>query len=175
MDELVLVLVRHAKSSWKLPLPDRERPLNGRGRRDAPFMAARFRDWLTAGGREEVTLVVSPARRAQETADAFELAQPPGRCHRRTEPALYGCSAARIIGLVSGQPSRCRTLVLFGHNPEFTEAINDLSGAKLENLPTCGVACLRPRVSRWSELRPRCCDLLELDYPKLHAVPEHKG
>lgn len=70
-----LILVRHAKSSWKdHGLPDHQRPLNKRGRRDAPMMGRRLADQ----GAEVELLISSPATRAIRTAEAMaeELAYP---------------------------------------------------------------------------------------------------
>ena len=66
-----LFLVRHAKSSWKeAGLADRERPLSGRGKRDAPRMGARL---ARRDARPEL-LVTSPAVRAVQTAEAMAVA-----------------------------------------------------------------------------------------------------
>ena len=63
-----LILVRHAKSSWDDPsLNDFERPLNGRGKRDAPMMADRIFD----KGVKLDYIVSSPAKRAKKTAEEF--------------------------------------------------------------------------------------------------------
>lgn len=60
-----LTLLRHAKSSWKSDaLSDFDRPLNSRGRQDAPEMARR----LQAAGIRPSLIVSSPAKRAWSTA-----------------------------------------------------------------------------------------------------------
>lgn len=170
MEGPLLVLVRHAKSSWKQPLPDLDRPLNKRGRRDAPLMAGRLRAWLNDQGRTEARLVSSPARRALDTAGfcARELQGPAARPEQ--EPALYHAGGEVLLELIRSQPDAVRTLVLFGHNPGFTDAVNDLAGADLDNLPTCGVACLSPRGSGWQDAGWGGWELRHLDYPKLHSA-----
>ena len=64
-----LFLIRHAKSSWiDDTLPDRERPLNSRGRENAPLMAQRAsKKW----SRPELVLC-SPAKRAIQTSEFFK-------------------------------------------------------------------------------------------------------
>jgi phosphohistidine phosphatase len=63
-----LILVRHAKSSWKdRSLPDRMRPLNKRGKRDAPMMGQR----LAKRGVDVELMISSPAKRAMATAEAM--------------------------------------------------------------------------------------------------------
>src|SRR5437899_11500650 len=60
-----LFLVRHAKSSWDdTALPDKDRPLNDRGKRDAPKMGER----LAKRGVTPDLILSSPAKRALETA-----------------------------------------------------------------------------------------------------------
>ena len=64
-----LLLLRHAKSSWDdASLPDRERSLNKRGRR----AAAAMREAMRALGLAPDVILVSPARRTQETLEALE-------------------------------------------------------------------------------------------------------
>lgn len=63
-----LLLIRHAKSSWDdAAVADVDRPLNDRGRRDAPAMAKR----LIKAGISIDRFVSSPARRARQTAELF--------------------------------------------------------------------------------------------------------
>ena len=66
----VLVL-RHAKSSWKHPeLPDHDRPLNKRGKHDAPLMGRLLK-------REDLVpdvIISSTAMRAGATAEAVAKA-----------------------------------------------------------------------------------------------------
>lgn len=165
-DDLILILIRHAKSSWKEPVSDIKRPLNKRGRRDAPVMAARLRDWLVANGRSQVVMRVSTARRAQATADHFAEALADRVSKRSRQPELYGADAREILTVMQAQKNHCRTQLLFGHNPGFTDAVNVLSRSTLGNLPTCGIAILRAGAGRWQEVAAGTCELLELDYPK---------
>ena len=62
---LQLTLIRHAKSSWKdTTLKDFERPLNKRGRHNAPLMGRVIQD----SGLSFDRMVSSPAERAITTA-----------------------------------------------------------------------------------------------------------
>ena len=64
----ILFLVRHAKSSWdNEALPDFERPLNERGKKDAPKMATRLKDKNIIIN----AFISSPAKRAKKTAELF--------------------------------------------------------------------------------------------------------
>ena len=106
-----LVLLRHAKSAWP-DLPDHERPLAGRGRRDAPVMGR----WLRAAGHVPDQVVCSTARRARET---WELAQPGlGAAPPVSfEDRVYGASAAELLDLARHAPPDVQTLLIVGHDP----------------------------------------------------------
>src|SRR5690606_28419591 len=109
-----LTLVRHAKSSWADPaLPDNERPLSGRGERDAPAMAAR----LAARGERPDAILTSHARRAAMTARAFAerlgLSEETVRVDRR----LYLAPADLILDVLRAQDDRVSHVLAVGHNP----------------------------------------------------------
>ena len=143
-----LYLLRHAKSSWDEPsLSDSERPLNGRGRRDAPRMGAALSVRLAP-----MTFHVSPAERAQQTFSAVQQhwagleAQ-----HGVTAPALYTFDYREVLQWVAAQPDGTESLALVGHNPALTELINFFAGpGTLDNLPTAGWAELLIRIEKWS-------------------------
>src|SRR5579863_6516167 len=113
-----LVLVRHAKSSWDYAeLSDFERPLNARGRRDAPLMARR----LAAVLKPPLRLISSPALRAITTAHAF--AEALGQRHEdvRLEPRIYEATPAALLSLVQQLDDADAQVLLFGHNPGFSD------------------------------------------------------
>ena len=106
-----LVLLRHAKSAWP-DLPDHERPLAGRGRRDAPVMGR----WLRTAGHVPDRVLCSTARRTRET---WQLAQaelgtaPPVSF----EDQVYEASAAQLLDLARHAPPAVKTLLIVGHAP----------------------------------------------------------
>jgi len=64
----ILLLIRHAKSSWDdISVTDFDRPLNERGKKDAPMMARRLSDKKI----KIDAFVASPAKRAKKTAVFF--------------------------------------------------------------------------------------------------------
>ncbi|MBN1556802.1 MAG: histidine phosphatase family protein [Lentisphaerae bacterium] len=143
-----LILVRHAKSSWKEPAqPDRERPLNARGRRDAPEMGRR----LAQRGLNPDRLISSPAVRAWVTAQtvAGALGYNPAAIH--AEEALYGAGLDTWLDMLRRLNDAWSTVMLFGHNPGLTEAARRLSGRPIENVPTCGVVMLRYETAHWRD------------------------
>jgi len=110
-----VVLLRHAKSAWP-DVPDHDRPLAPRGRRDAPVMGR----WLRAAGLLPDQVVCSTARRARETwqlAQAGLGATPPVRF----DTFVYQASAMQLLDLVRGIPTDTGTLLIVGHDPAVPE------------------------------------------------------
>ena len=108
-----LYLIRHSKSSWKNPkLTDKERPLNKRGKRDAPFMAKLLADQ----GMQVDALLASPSKRTAATAFAFAEALKISSEAIQWEETLYEASANTILHLVQGLSPNWQTVALFAHN-----------------------------------------------------------
>jgi len=158
-----LILVRHAKSSWKdRSLPDRLRPLNKRGRCDAPTMGRR----LAETGLDVELMISSPATRALATAEALaeELAYPWDEIV--TDERLYHADAEEILTVIEEQDSWIDQLMLVAHNPGLTSLVNLLSRANIENVPTGGVVRLGYREEQWMELAAYEPVEIWFDYPK---------
>ncbi|MGE4560306.1 MAG: histidine phosphatase family protein [Desulfobulbus sp.] len=158
-----LLICRHAKSSWKDPdLRDFDRPLNKRGRNDAPEMGRR----LAAQGIKPDLICSSPAVRARETAlhYAEQLGYPPAQV--LFYPQQYAASVALLVALIAEVSPQVKTLMVVGHNPESTMLANFLSGLKIENIPTSGIVALEFAVQSWQDIGPGCGTLVFFDYPK---------
>ena len=163
-EEQLLLLCRHAKSSWQdHVLSDVERPLNARGQRDAPEMGRR----LLRRGLHPDLILSSHAVRARSTAVCYaeQLGYPPARI--RIEPAIYSAETSGLLTLlrqVDGSPAR---LMLVGHNHEIT-ALANLLGRDLaiDNLPTGGIVALAFRLAAWTELAADMGRLVLFDVPK---------
>jgi phosphohistidine phosphatase len=149
-----LYLLRHAKSSWADPtLPDRERPLAQRGRRDAKRIAKH----LARLAIQPELILCSPAKRTRQT---LELVGPAlgAAGTTRLEAELYAASADELLGRVRGLPEGVGTVMLIGHNPGLQDLAVVLAsgGAGLERLaakfPTAAVATLTLGNTAWSEL-----------------------
>ena len=125
-----LVLLRHAKSSWEDDLPDVERPLAPRGRRDA----AAAGHWLAAHvGRPDLVLC-STAVRTRQTWAAVAEAEPDvlGAVPVHHEPSIYEAWSDTLLALARGLPDEVVTAVLVGHGPglpDLAERLNRGSGA----------------------------------------------
>jgi phosphohistidine phosphatase len=119
-----LLLLRHAKSSWEdAALPDRDRPLNKRGRR----AAAAMRQAMHELGLTPDLVLVSPARRTQETLAGLE----PWDETPLVEPAetLYLASAQQLLSVLRGVNETVRSVLLVGHNPGLHELAVMLAGS----------------------------------------------
>jgi phosphohistidine phosphatase len=160
---LRLTLVRHAKSSWADPdTRDFDRPLNARGRRDAPVMAARLRATLGAPDR----IVSSPALRAITTARVFAGSLGIAPKAIVLQPRIYDASCGSLVDVVQGLDADAQHVLVFGHNPGFSELAHWLADCPFQELPTCAVASLELRIDAWRELVPQCGTLQAYLYPK---------
>lgn len=135
-----IVIVRHAKSSWdNHGLSDHDRPLNHRGQRDAPRMAS----YLANSEYFPSHLVVSSAKRAQETARAYQIEMSITESDYHIEPELYHAGMKDWITVlerywkISNKP-----IAFFAHNPGITNVVNWLADENIFNIPTCGMAIL---------------------------------
>ena len=158
-----LTLIRHAKSSWKdLDLTDRERPLNKRGKRAAPDMGER----LAAPGFRPDRLVSSTANRAYATARiiAEKIGYPEEDIEG--EDRLYLASTGEILEIVQAFDDALEHVVIFGHNPGFTNSACVLTNEPFDNVPTAGVVDVRFDVDSWADVEPGHGELLDFDFPK---------
>ena len=156
-----LILMRHGKSSWEQALPDRVRPLAERGLRDAPLMGRRL---AHAVGVPDLILS-SPACRALSTANiiAEVLGYRPEEIV--TEERLYGSDVETLLEVMAELGDAFRCVMLFGHDPEFTDLAHRFSG-KITRMPTCAVARFTFDAPSWSAAASQRPVTAVLDYPK---------
>jgi phosphohistidine phosphatase len=151
--------MRHAKSSWQdATLADHDRPLNRRGNRAAPRMAA----FLHALQLWPDRILTSSATRARSTADVF-VNWPESAVTLRIDDRLYLASAKEVIRIVAAQGDSAEVLMVVGHNPGLEELVERLSGG-YERLPTAAVAVLRLPINRWEEVNEATRGHLEAVY-----------
>lgn len=166
-----LILVRHAKSSWDEPgLVDEARPLNKRGRHDAPEMGRR----LLARGVVPETILASPAVRARSTAEliALELGAEDAVVidHR-----LYATSASGMLGVIREQDDTIDTLMVVGHDPEMSDLAHRFSPLS-PPMVTCAVLELHFDRDSWAGLGADSLVSKHFDSPKSGAgAPSDAG
>jgi phosphohistidine phosphatase len=158
-----LYLVRHAKSSWDNPqLRDFDRPLNDRGKRDAPRMGA----WLKEMKIRPDLILTSPARRAFTTARILRKVLELDDSIVGVEERLYLASPGEMLQVIAEVNQRVDHLFLVGHNPGHTDLANQLSEARIDNLPTVAIFAVSFDMRGWHELKPGMGRFLFFQYPK---------
>jgi phosphohistidine phosphatase len=158
-----LLLIRHAKSSWEVPgTNDFDRPLNERGKTDAPSMAGRL-----VNRKIQINyFIASPAKRAKKTAELF------ARQFLKDDKAihfvanLYHGAADAYSSAIAELDGNWATVALIAHNPGITEFANSLTNQRIDNIPTCGIFAVTAPIETWSEFADAKKNFLFFDYPK---------
>jgi len=162
-----LTIVRHAKSSWSdASLSDAKRPLNRRGKHDAPMMGERI---LEHGIRPSL-IISSPAKRAWTTAKIIAETISYPREFLQKEENLYLASLDRILDVVVAQDNGFNNMMIVGHNPGLTDFVNFLVPGLTNNLPTAGVVSVEIERDDWSLYERPVAKLLVHDWPKKTAA-----
>jgi phosphohistidine phosphatase len=159
-------LIRHAKSSWEDDtLPDFDRPLNERGKTDAPRMGKRLKEKQIAPD----LLLSSPAKRALSTAKRIAVALDYPKEKIKTDQALYHADEDEILNVIRSANDKNDCILVFGHNPGLTDFVNSMNNDRkqfIDNVPTCGIAAFRFDVSSWRQIDFGKGDLILYDFPK---------
>ncbi len=162
-----IILVRHAKSSWKdLGLDDFDRPLNKRGKRNAPFMGEKLKEIKIMPD----LILSSPAKRAKRTA--IDIAKAIGYPKKKIkyDDNMYHSSAWYLLEMVRNQDNKNETIMLFGHNPDFNIFADMLlKHNPVYNIPTTGVYCIRLDVDKWEKVQEGKGEAVFFDYPKRYT------
>jgi phosphohistidine phosphatase len=157
-----LFLVRHAKSSRDDPsLHDRDRPLDDRGRQDAPKMGKR----LAKRDVKPDLLLSSPALRALTTAQLIAEEVGYERKDIVVDDKLYASNSDDLLALIRGLDQKLNRVMLFGHNPEFTDLAHRLS-SEIIDMPTSAVVELNFDTKTWSDVGVVKPAEVVFDYPK---------
>ncbi len=156
-------IVRHAKSDWGDPnVPDIERSLNQRGLEAAPMMGKRLKGYHI----KPQLMLCSPAKRARTTAELLlpELGLTADEITTCDE--LYNAGLLELIKLIHKTDNHYESLMLFGHNPGFTQLANHLGDQHIGNMPTCSVYAIEFQVDDWHAVYKGVGTCTLFDYPK---------
>ncbi|MGG2461306.1 SixA phosphatase family protein [Streptomyces sp. RGM 3693] len=172
-----LIVLRHAKSAWPEGVPDHERPLAGRGRRDAPAAG----QWLRQKRYTPDVVICSTSRRTRETWDRVAAELRPPRTPPTGlpapevvfEPRVYQASASTLLQVVRALPDRWRTALLIGHQPGVQDLVVSLAGGGDDDalagargkFPTAAVAVLT-LPGGWARLAPGTATLTAFAVPR---------
>ena len=153
-----LIVLRHAKADSPLGAADIDRPLTGRGRRDARASG----DELRAAGRLPDRVICSPALRTRQTLQELRLDAPVD-----FEDRVYDNDPETLLDLLRAQPDEPGTLLLVGHNPSMHQLVSDLSGGAGDAFPTAATAIIEFD-GDWSDLWPGAGRLTSFWTPRRH-------
>lgn len=160
-----LIIIRHAKSSWDASnVDDFERPLNERGKRDAPRMGKRFKE----KDIHPDLMLSSPAKRAFSTAKKIAKILKYPKDDIKADRKLYHADEETLLAVVREVKVSRNVVMVFGHNPGLTEFVNSLMSENqdIDNIPTCGVVALEFNTETWTEVDWGKGKMLFFDYPK---------
>lgn len=158
-----LILIRHAKSSWADPgQNDFDRPLNERGKKDAPEMAARLHQRIPV-----IDLFLSStAKRARKTAAFFAEAYGVEKEAIQLAPSLYMAGIPEFQAQLTALPDTVESVALFSHNYGITAFANTLSTVRVDDMPTCSFYAVRFKCDHWKDIETAETEFLFFDYPK---------
>ena len=143
-----LLLLRHAKSSWKdSDLPDHERPLNKRGKHEAPEVGKYLRNQNLLPD----LILCSSAVRARQTVEAVvEKSGYPGKIQFRDD--FYGNGSEAYFTALPSLPDAVQSVMILAHNPDLEQALAALTG-KYMPMPTAGLARVEVQIDSWQEFK----------------------
>ena len=157
-----LLLVRHAKSSWDDPdLLDEDRPLNARGKRDAPRMGKR----LAARGVKVDLVLSSPATRAIKTARILADELDYKRKNIAVDDRLYPGAMEDLLNIVHDLGDTLSHVMLVGHDPAFSKLAHRFS-PDISHMPTCAVAEFEFNARTWPDVHRATLATITFDFPK---------
>lgn len=158
-----LLLVRHAKSDWdNINLADFDRPLNKRGKKNAPEMAERLINQKLIPQH----LVSSPALRALSTAIVFAEAFGIEKSKIQQEEHIYEAVPDTLLKVINHLDDAYNFAAMFGHNPGITSFAVGLTGSHISSIPTCGMILIEFPFDQWSMISYGTGDKKLYDFPK---------
>ncbi len=164
MKEKKLYLIRHAKSSWDDPgLKDHDRPLNKRGKNDAPLMAK----VLNKKGVAPDIIYSSTAVRALEFAKIIAEELGYKKKNIAASKDIYMAGENEMLNIIKQTDDKDETVFLVGHNPDITQFANSLcNNNNIDNIPTSGIFCIEFEADSWQEIDYGKGKFKSFDYPK---------
>jgi len=158
-----LFLIRHAKSSWDNPaINDLDRPLNERGKMDAPEMARRLNEKKI----KIDVFISSPAKRARQTCKHFAKEFGQKKKDIILEERLYEAGDDNFVAVISNLKNKWDTAAIFSHNPGITSFANSLTSMRVDDMPTCSVFAVKADADKWKDFKSARKEFWFFDYPK---------
>lgn len=145
-----LILIRHAKSSWKFDVIDHLRPLKKRGINDAILVSENLKNKQI---KIPDLVLISDAKRAVETAEIFIKILDWKNLDCQLNHDLYDFSGEYAYRVITSCPDNVSTLVVFGHNPTLSILASQLGSEFIDSIPTSGVVEISFEVNSWEEIK----------------------
>ena len=143
-----LLIMRHAKSSWKEPdVTDHERPLKKRGKDDAHRMGKLLRSKKIV----PEMIICSTAQRSRETAELLAESMKFKEAIIYSD-ALYMAEPSDILAEIAHHATKQKTVMVIGHNPG-SEALLQILTGKVESLPTASIAYVTAKIDNWKDIK----------------------
>jgi phosphohistidine phosphatase len=141
-----IFLVRHAKSSHASEyMHDFDRPLNERGQKEAIAMSEK----LFSKINNIDVFISSPAKRALSTCGYFTKIYKKNDNDIVQEAVLYEPRLSAFYAIISSLKNEFETAAIFSHNPAITYFVNELTAHKIDDMPTCSIACIVAETQSW--------------------------
>ncbi len=160
-----VIYIRHAKSSWENhALSDKDRPLNKRGRRDAPFMANVLHEYLQSNNLQIDQILCSSALRTKETIMHF---QQNGFQQNKLQfdDQLYHASVNYLIECLYQVDDTIQNVIVCAHNPGLSYLAYE-AGHNIDNIPTCGIFEVKFNCEKWVDVSLDIAESGFYFYPK---------
>lgn len=158
-----LLLVRHAKSSWSdADISDINRPLKRSGVKDAIEVSKKLKTLKCSPD----ILITSPAVRAITTALIFARTLKYQYNRIVINEMVYDFSKDALLPLLRNIDDKYNVIMLVGHDPAFTNLLNDLTGKILDKIPTSSVAKISFSVKHWNKIIHKSGKLVFIESPK---------
>ena len=143
-----LILVRHAKSSWKYDVGDHDRPLKTRGKNDAELLAKHTANFYDHPDK----IISSTAKRARNTSEYFVKYWDLDATKYSLSRDLYDFSGEDLISVIKSCDDSINSLMIFGHNFAITDFVNTFGTLTIDNVPTCGFVVIDFEIDSWKNL-----------------------
>ncbi|MCL6460688.1 phosphohistidine phosphatase [Flavobacterium micromati] len=155
-----LILIRHAKSSWEVPMQDKDRGLTSQGVNDAHNVSTHIKTLIP----KTFIMMSSPAKRTIDTALIFaqNLAYPVESIIYNND--LYTFDEKKLEKLIKSLSNMFETVFLFCHNGAVTNFVNTFGDKKIENLPTAGFVNITFDTDDWNKINDG--KIIKMVFPK---------
>lgn len=144
-----LILIRHGKSSWDIPVQDHDRPLINRGVLDAHLTSDKLKQFLPS----RFILWTSTAKRAFDTALIFSQNYLISEELLLTDYKLYTFDYISLHNFIKMVNNDHDNLIIFGHNNAITDFVNKFGDTYIEKVPTSGVVILKFNQENWNDIQ----------------------